>query len=311
MRVTGGDPMTRFGLWYLESGNGRNLRSLMKYMEDTRMKDVQKKLQDIGINRLVILDTTKKDVTHRGEGRDMIYTGDPENDAYMLSEFLSDSITMPYYVEIPFYKYRTCCSSSGCSLGDMRGLEYWKNWVEMFMMSSDPNLKGFYWNLESSMMFPSTNGLSWEETISELATMIHGGGFEFIWMPYVHTTSRDRIKQLRVFNSGSYEHHAAYYFDWVFLQPGYYQGYIAPVEISTLQTWKEYVDETKRDLYNYRGIDNIYYEFECDGAVLTDSVYLQRACDYVRVLDKPSQRAYYYDVNVKALEYLNGVCNYV
>ncbi len=302
-------------LGYGESGDGRNLRSLMKYMEDTQMKDVQKKLQDIGINRLVIVDTTKKDVTHRGEGRDMIYTGDPENDAYVLSEFLSDSITMPYYVEIPFYKYRTYCSSSGCSLEDMRGLEYWKSWVEMFMMSSDPNLKGFYWNLEPPMMFPSTNGLSWEETISELATMIHVGGFEFIWIPYVHTTSWKEIKDLRVFNPTSheahYKHHAAYYFDWVFLQPGYYQGYIAPVEISTLQTWKEYVDEAKSGRYNYKGIDNIYYEFECDGAVLMKPLYWQRACDYVRVFGKPSQRAYYYDVNVESLEYLKGVCNYV
>ncbi len=304
--------MTTFGLWYLESRNGR---SLMKYMEDTQMKDVQKKLQDIGINRLVILDTTKKDVTHRGEGRDMIYTGDPENDAYMLSEFLSDSITMSYYVEIPFYKHRTYCSSSGCSLEDMRGLEYWKSWVKMFMMSSDPNLKGFYWNLESPMMFPSTNGLSWEEAISELATMIHGGGFEFIWIPYMHYTSLSEIESRRVFDKGvSYKHPAAYYFDWVFLQPNYYQGKLLPPEESTLEQWKFNIEQAKRDKNyhrNYKGIDNIYYEFECDGAVLTDSVYRQRACDYVRVFGRPLQRAYYYDVNVKSLEYLKGVCNYV
>ncbi|WP_456393946.1 hypothetical protein [Thermococcus sp.] len=241
----------------------------------------------------------------------MIYTGNPEEDAYSLSEFLSDNMIMPYYVEISFYKHRTYCSSSDCSLEDMRGLEYWKSWVEMFMISSDPNLRGFCWNFESPMMFPSTNGLSWEEAISELAAMIHSAGFEFIWIPYVHTTSWEKIKDLRIFNPGSYEHHGAYYFDWVFLQPGYYQGYITPAEISTLQSWKEYVDEAKSDRYNYRGIDNIYYEFECDGAVLTSSVYRQRACDYLRVLGKPSQRAYYYDVDVKALEYLDGVCGYV
>lgn len=280
----------------------------MKYQGNTRMDYVQKKLRDVRITHLVILDIgTEKP---HGEGRDMVYTGDPENDAYVLSEFLSDSITMPYYVEIPFYKYRTYCSSSGCSLKDNRGLEYWKGWVRTFMRSSDPNLKGFYWNFECPMMFSG-----WEAVISELANIIHGGGFEFIWIPYVHTTSWEEIKDLRVFNPTSrkahYKHHAAYYFDWVFLQPGYYQEYIAPTEISTLQTWKEYVDEAKSGRYNYKGIDNIYYEFECDGAVLMNPVYRQRACDYIRVLGKPSQRAYYYDVNVRALEYLNEVCNYV
>ncbi len=47
------------------------------------------------------------------------------------------------------------------------------------------------------------------------------------------------------------------------------------------------------------------------GAVVTNSRYRQRACDYVEVLGKPSQRVYYYDMDAKTLEYLNGVCNYV
>ncbi|WP_456452780.1 hypothetical protein [Thermococcus sp.] len=85
------------------------------------MQDVQNELQYIGINSLVILDTTKKKVKSHGEGRDMIYTGNPEEDAYSLSEFLSDNMIMPYYVEILFYKHRTYCSSSDCSLEDMRG----------------------------------------------------------------------------------------------------------------------------------------------------------------------------------------------
>jgi len=48
-------------LWYPESENGEKLRSLMKYGEDTQMQDVQNELQYIGINSLVILDTTKKE----------------------------------------------------------------------------------------------------------------------------------------------------------------------------------------------------------------------------------------------------------
>lgn len=72
-----------------------------------------------------------------------------------------------------------------------------------------------------------------------------------------------------------------------------------------------YVDDAKENLRNYRGVDNIYYEFECDGAVLNNPVYRQRACDYVQVLGKPPRRAYYYDVRVEALEYLNRVCDYV
>ena len=289
--------MATFGLWYL-LWDGREFRSLMRYQGSTAISTVQEKLRKVGIKNLVVLDTGMG-----REGKSMIYTGNPWEDAYALSEFLSDNMIMPYYVEKPFYGYRS---------GVARGFDYWKQWIEVFMRSSDPNLRGFYWNYESPMMFSySEVGVSWETVISELASRIHGGGFEFIWIPYMHYTSENDIKNQRVFSRDSFNHHAAYYFDWVFLQPNYYQGKLLPPEISTLQTWKRYVDEAKRGLRNYRGIDNIYYEFECDGAVVTNSRYRQRACDYVEVLGKPLQRAYYYDVDVRTLEYLNGVCNYV
>ncbi len=289
--------MATFGLWYL-MWDGREFRSLMRYQGNTTMSTVQEKLRKVGIDNLVVLDTGSG-----REGKSMRYTGNPWEDAYALSEFLSDNMVMPYYVEIPFYRYRSDVA---------RGFDYWKQWIEVFMRSSDPNLRGFYWNYESPMMFPVKDvGIPWEPVISELASRIHGGGFKFIWITYMHYTSEKDIKNKRVFSKDSFNHHAAYYFDWVFLQPNYYQGKLLPPEISTLQTWKRYLDEAKRGLRNYRGIDNIYYEFECDGAVVTNPTYRQRACDYVEVLGKPSQRAYYYDVDVRALEYLNGVCNYV
>ncbi|MBP1910818.1 DUF4855 domain-containing protein [Thermococcus stetteri] len=289
------------GLWYL-NWDGRDFGSLMKYHGDTTMSTVQEKLREVGIDSLAILDTSEK--KPHEEGRDIIYTGDPREDAYTLSEFLSENVTMPYYVEIPYYKYRS---------DTPRGPDYWKRWVEVFMRSSYYNLRGFYWNYECPMMFEAKAvGASWETVISELANRIHEAGFEFIWIPHVHTTSEDDIKSLRVFNSGkSYNHHAAYYFDWVFLQPNYYQGKLLPANSDTLKQWKEYVDNAKKNLRNYRGVDNIYYMFECDGAVLTNPVYRQRACDYVQVLGKPPRRAYYYDVRVEALEYLKGVCDYV
>lgn len=72
-----------------------------------------------------------------------------------------------------------------------------------------------------------------------------------------------------------------------------------------------YVDDVKENFCNYRGVDNIYYEFECDGVVFNNFVYCQRVCDYVQVLGKFLRRVYYYDVRVEVLEYLNGVCDYV
>lgn len=90
-----------FGLWYLK-WDGRDFRSLMKYHGDTTMSTVQEKLREVGIDSLVILDTG-----WGIEGKSMIYTGDPGEDAYTLSEFLSENVTMPYYVEIPYYKYRS------------------------------------------------------------------------------------------------------------------------------------------------------------------------------------------------------------
>lgn len=169
--------------------------------------------------------------------------------------FLSDNIIMPYYVEILFYKYRENCSSPSYTLTDNRGIEYWKGWVRLFMKSSDPNLKGSHWNYESPMMFPvDAVGVSWETVISELASIIHRGSFEFIWIPYMHYTSESEIKKKRVFEKDSYEHHAAYYFDRVFLQPNYYQDRLLPAEISTLQTWKKHIDDAKRGLHNCKGI---------------------------------------------------------
>ncbi|BAD85214.1 hypothetical protein, conserved, containing ATP/GTP-binding site motif A [Thermococcus kodakarensis KOD1] len=286
-----------FGLWYLK-WDGRDFRSLMKYHGDTTMSTVQEKLREVGIDSLVILDTG-----WGIEGKSMIYTGDPGEDAYTLSEFLSENVTMPYYVEIPYYKYRS---------DTPRGPDYWKRWIDVFVISSDYNLRGFYWNYECPMMFEAKAvGASWETVISELANRIHEAGFEFIWIPYMHYTTKSEIEGKRVFKKDSYNHHAAYYFDWVFLQPNYYKGELLPANSDTLKQWKMYVDDAKENLRNYRGVDNIYYEFECDGAVLNNPVYRQRACDYVQVLGKPPRRAYYYDVRVEALEYLNGVCDYV
>lgn len=66
--------MATLGLWYL-MWDGQNFRNLIEYQGNTKMHDVQKKLQESGISHLVIL-TTGTEAPH-GEGRDIIYTGIP------------------------------------------------------------------------------------------------------------------------------------------------------------------------------------------------------------------------------------------
>lgn len=61
------------------------------------------------------------------------------------------------------------------------------------MKSSDPNLKEFYWNYESPMMFPvDAVGALWGTVISKLVSIIHREIFEFIWIPICTTRLNPR-----------------------------------------------------------------------------------------------------------------------
>jgi hypothetical protein len=110
----------------------------------------------------------------------------------------------------------------GDTAGRFEG-SYWAGWIEDFMMSSDTNLKGFYWTLENAWMFKEDQiqkqaGISFS-IIRDMAESIHNNGFEFIWIPSACTLN---LAGTNIFPMGTYPG-AFEFFDYVFVQPNYYQ----------------------------------------------------------------------------------------
>ncbi len=296
--------MANFGLWWI-GWNDSDYKS--------RMSGSLEQFKRLGFDYAVVL----------GNQVYVQYTGDAEVDAYNLSEYLSEHMSMPYYVTIPFR------APNGLPRGNITGSfngSYWEKWINVFASSSDPNLKGFYWSLENAWMFKKKQienggGISYE-LIEAMSQEIHEAGFKFIWIPSASTMYLEGTNIFSLNNQecpncpGAYE-----FFDYIFVQPNYYLTKGAP-NIPGYNDFKEYLRKLESLKSKYRAW-NVYLEMEADECVIggggncrtcnNPTNCTKLASDYIKVqLDvlgkKYAQRAYYFGVTFDVVKHVDSYC---
>ena len=260
-------------------------------------------LKELGFDCMIALDT----VGPGGKYGQMPRSGYSYDDGYKegkeLAQWIEHEVNpeLPYLVEIPvlvkednaewelfektYYKIPP----------DVRGLDYWKGWIDGVYANTSSLQGGFYWNLEYSWQI--SDGIVKESAIKELSEKILGWGQEFIWIPYVHEGISWEHTDIETLGP---------YFTHMFVQPGYYFG-----KTSNLRTWFTDFEKFRDDKF-----DNLYMEMECDDGVRIGNCFddksseecRQRACEYVQYAKNFPHRAYYYQTNVLNLQKMKEYC---
>ena len=286
--------MIKYALWYFEPGYG-NYATF-----DTNVP--VSRLADLGFDYIIVLHALGKD----GEYGQVPMSGysyeDGYNDARQLAQWLEQEVNpdLPYLVEIPVLvkddkeQWELFKNSNYTIKPAVRGIDYWKGWVDGIYTNTGGLQRGFYWNLE----FPwqVVRGIVYENDISALSSKIMGWGEEFIWIPPAHegiNLEHTDIKRL------------SKYFTYVFAQPNYYQG-----ETTDFKKWFNIFKSFKKEHH----LDNLFVEMECDGKVRshdskTAAKYKERACAYVKYTKDYPHRAYYYDANIQNIQEMEEYCN--
>lgn len=220
--------MSKFSLWWVRWDE--NLRTYASRMTFGRKKpsasyEVVQWFKNRGFDRVVFLS---------GEGKGINYTGNGYDDGLRMALWLSSRVgSMNYYVPIPFYKYRSREPRDNPSKGFNNS--YWKDWIDGVLDVVDDYRLGFYWSYESCLQTTPNDGAGVSvEFIQKMSNYVHDHGQELIWIPatgdrgvtYLRKDAFDGILKI------------GGYFDYVFVQPNYYQNSVCIEEINgTKQTF--------------------------------------------------------------------------
>ncbi|NJE05574.1 DUF4855 domain-containing protein [Thermococcus sp. M36] len=318
--------MSRFSLWWI-IWNGSEYDSRMTF-EGKKLSPSYKVVnafKDRGFDRVVFLDS---------EGKEINYTGNGRKDGASLALWISSRVSgLKYYVPIPFYKYGSGEPRDDPSDGFANS--YWKDWIDGVLSIVDSDRLGFYWSYESCLQAtPHDEHNVREEFVREMAEYIHNHGQELIWIPatggrgvsYLNDPNYDGIPTI------------GGYFDYVFVQPNYYEYDTCIEETNgdkqTLSYTYEKLVEKVRWVYeelpkkikehNPNSTTTVSMEMEADRAVLPDQCghcalgcdtekCIERACDYYKAILEVnpsafSTRAYYSDVDFKVIDMVRGKC---
>lgn len=290
--------MVTYGLWYFKPQNGS--------YEAFSSAGTPSQLEDRGFTYVVALHSSAKDENGNLLYGNIPYSGYSYNDGYRDGASLGrwvDSILrgIDYLVVIPVLIDESKARG-------VRGVQYWKGWVDGVYNNTSGYQVGFYWYLEYPWQV--SDGIVYEEDIQEISDYIKNKWQQFIWIPYVHdklNLDNTNIKLL------------AEYFTFVFVQPHYYQR------------WKEYYNGTLKGSpsdypYLKNGIDalveilnwiwsipNGYIEMEVDGDINLYPELINKACDYLEAQRRAtgfiwSQRAYYYNANISNINEVRDQC---
>ena len=246
-----GDVMATYGLWYFKAQDGN--------YETFPSPGTPSQLKGRGFTYAIALHSAAKDGNGNLLYGNIPFSGYSYNDGYQNGASLGrwiDSMLkgIDYLVVVPVLIDE---SNRG-----VRGIQYWKGWVDGVYDNTSGYQVGFYWYLENPWQV--SGGVVYEEDIQEISNYIKNKGQQFIWIPYVHdkvNLENTDIKSI------------ANYFTFVFVQPHYYQR------------WKEYYTGTLEGTpneypYLTRGVDalieilnwiwsipNGYIEMEVDGTI--------------------------------------------
>ncbi|AEC51851.1 hypothetical protein PNA2_0935 [Pyrococcus sp. NA2] len=216
--------MPKIGLWWIKWDN--NSRTYNSRMRVGSRKATAMDFLDRGFDRVVFLG---------GEGRGINYTGNGYEDGRQLALWIRSNInSIEYYITIPF--------SYGS--GDLRdnpanGFEssYWREWIDGVLSVDDDNRVGFYWSYESCLQGTPNDpvfkklGITDDEEKKEeyiklyikfldnMSSYIRDHGLEVIWIPTIGNRNMNFITKKEYVSIPI----LAKYFDYVFVQPHYYQ----------------------------------------------------------------------------------------
>ncbi|NJE01795.1 DUF4855 domain-containing protein [Thermococcus sp. JdF3] len=211
-----------------------------------------------GFEGIVILD---------GEGRNSHCSGFMYSNGYKdgreLAEWvLSPGVDTSLYVTIPFYrpdgKQRDQAQASFSSVPD----SYYRGWIDGVLSIDNSDLRGFYWSYESCLQTGNYGKNVSEEFIQSLHDYVHGHGEELMWIPatgnrgvtYLDDPSFCAIQSL------------AGYFDYIFVQPNYYQNSTLNEKYGTVPYTYQKLIEKVEWIDNMPG--NVSIEMEVDRSIL-------------------------------------------
>ncbi|WP_297418717.1 DUF4855 domain-containing protein [Thermococcus sp.] len=276
--------MSKFGLWWVR-WNGSDYESRMTVGS---RKATVGDFKERGFDRIVVLSGEGRGINYRGSGYGNGYMDGLHFAHWVLSNILGD---VEYYITIPF-------SDKNGNLRDnpANGFDgsYWRGWIDGVLNVYDPRRIGFYWSYESCLQAtindPALKVLSisdnqkeqykeaYVQFIKDMSNYTHSNGLELVWIPatgdrgvtYLRKDSFDGIPTI-----GSY-------FDYVFVQPNYYQNSICIEYINghkqTLPYSYEKLVEKIRWVYEElpRNINNpntrISIEMEADRSILYEYI---------------------------------------
>jgi len=203
--------MTKFGLWYVkwDSSSGRYTSRLKTLNKSQATVEDFKERFDIAV------------VTTLG-GFDAKNSGNGYEDGKELATFTKSIIGtgVEYYISMPYYPYDPSHENKS-GRGNIDTGDYWLDWIDGVLAVNDPNLKGFYWELEYAWMFTDYQKGKNESVINPnallaIADKIHDHGLEFIWIPSAHTYA---LENTDIWSTASLEA-----FDYIFVQSNYYMN---------------------------------------------------------------------------------------
>lgn len=245
--------MANFGLWWVK-WNGGEYESRMIKGRDENWQGIPATIdnfKELGFNYAVVLD---------GEGKGTPQQGYSYNDGYYDGNKFGSWLNRHFEGAIDYFASIPILNNTNISSKGVRGVSYWKGWIDGVLDSTGGNLKGFYWSLEDAWQV--SDGTVYEEDIEEISAYVRNLNKKLIWIPSACTLV---LEKTNIFS-------LAGLFDYVFVQPNYYQrGAIARGANDyipyTYEVFKEWLTKLE-NLKNENDAFNIYIEMEADQSLL-------------------------------------------
>ncbi len=168
-------PEYKYALWYFKPYDGN--------YEAFSSAGSPEELKNIGFTHAIALHSPAKDKNRNLKYGNIPFSGDKYENGHKDGKSFGrwiDSILngIDYLVVIPVL------IEEGKLKEGVRGIEYWKGWIDGVCNNTGNYLKGFYWYLEYPWQIH--DNIVSEDDIREISDYIKKKRLQFIWIPYVH-----------------------------------------------------------------------------------------------------------------------------
>ncbi|WP_461864772.1 hypothetical protein [Thermococcus sp.] len=233
--------MATYGLWYFKVQNE-------KYETFANM-GTPSELKERGFTYAVSVNSPRYE--------DIPESGTSYWDGYRDGEYFGRWLD-PYLVGIDYLVVIPVLSRA--SSNQVRGINYWKGWVDGIFENTSGYQVGFYWGYESPWQIIDeihTDRVVPETELADISDYIRNDkGQLFIWSPYTNgTINLDGTDIKTIWR----------YFNYVFVQPNYYQTCTRKGTTGNTYSFSELVDVLN---WIWNATPNTYLTLEADRSVL-------------------------------------------